>query len=134
MVKNVRHRLTADEPGWTQIHLLHENTERTTAEREEQRQRQICHGQHHHARGTAPAGGAADEHDSQPARHEAQKGGFIHRFLDDVRRFEPAAKTFLHQPVEVGQTFPPRPDLDIPKCKARELLNAWHITQPAGVG
>ena len=54
------------------------------------------------------ADGAADKRDSRPARHEAQNGGFIHRFLDDVRRFEAAAKTFMHQPIVEGRTFPSR--------------------------
>src|SRR5438105_14189323 len=72
---------------------------------------QIRHWQHNHSLGTSPARSSIDKPDTQPMRHKAQDGRFIHCFLNDARCFQAAAKTFAHQSVVKSRAFPPwKPD------------------------
>src|SRR6266446_4717010 len=57
---------------------------------------------------TSPTCSAADERHTQSARYKTENGRFIHRLLNDLRRFQASAKTLMHQAVVVGQAFPPR--------------------------
>ena len=41
-------------------------------------------------------------------RDKTKNGRFVHRFLDDVRRLQAAAITFVDQAVVEGRTFRPR--------------------------
>src|SRR5690242_9699249 len=41
-------------------------------------------------------------------RHEAQNRGFVQAFLNDPRRFQTTAKTFMHQSVVKRRSLPPR--------------------------
>src|SRR6185503_7999076 len=99
---------------WQEPHIGHEFVKQWRSvvlppdQSERQRQSQICHWQQRHALGTAPTGGTADERHTQAARDEAENRRFIYPFLNDVRRFEAAAKTLVHQPVVVGRAFASR--------------------------
>ena len=102
---------------WQEPHISHEPGEQwgsivfSPDKSQLERHVQIRHWQHNHSLGTSPARSSIDKPHTQPMRHKAQDGRFIHCFLNDARCFQAAAKTFAHQSVVKSRAFPPwKPD------------------------
>ena len=57
-------------------------------------------------------------------RHKTEDGGLVRGLLDDARRFQAAAITFVHQAVIEGWSFPPRKpyERDIHQVPQSEFL------------